>query len=277
MNLENKKQIATILLAIGLGLVASLLTGQYIHSRIEEEKKASEAKIAQSNEKIRQDMEKRYADLTRKVAAQDQAIQQIRLMPAASGGPGPAVETRIASLSQRTPPGKRAVTINMDALSAVGGLISPGDFVDIIAELDIPDQFDATQKPEKVTTILFQNIQVLAVETNLKPIVSEESFKQLQQARSLHVTLALEPQEAGLLAFAQDNGKLQFSLRSPSESETTKMQVASWQSLADFVLEKQDTQLIVPKPKASIEKVDDKNKKEEVKPFIEIFKGGKEL
>jgi len=34
MNIENKKQIATILLAIGLGLVATYLTSLYVENNI---------------------------------------------------------------------------------------------------------------------------------------------------------------------------------------------------------------------------------------------------
>ncbi|MBI5023697.1 MAG: hypothetical protein HZC18_01685 [Candidatus Omnitrophica bacterium] len=39
MNIENKKQIATILLAVGLGLVATFLTSQYVQNNIAQQTK----------------------------------------------------------------------------------------------------------------------------------------------------------------------------------------------------------------------------------------------
>ena len=70
------------------------------------------------------------------------------------------------AFSLRTPPGKRAITVKVDSLSAVGGLVNPGDFVDIIAHLEMPDDMDIVsskkkkkQKTQTVTTVLFQNLQ----------------------------------------------------------------------------------------------------------------------
>ena len=59
--------------------------------------------------------------------------------------------------------GKRAVTVMIDSLAAVGGLLNAGDFVDVIAQLNVP-----SQDPDKktVTAMIFQGLQVLAVNTN---------------------------------------------------------------------------------------------------------------
>ena len=38
MNIENKKQMATILLAVGLGLVASMLMSKVVNDKIEDRK-----------------------------------------------------------------------------------------------------------------------------------------------------------------------------------------------------------------------------------------------
>jgi len=37
MNLENKKQLATILLAVGLGLIASFLTSEYVKNNVKQQ------------------------------------------------------------------------------------------------------------------------------------------------------------------------------------------------------------------------------------------------
>src|SRR5208283_1357158 len=51
---------------------------------------------------------------------------------------GPSRSNR--SLPLKTPAGKRAVTVMIDSLEAVGGLLNAGDFVDVIAELNVPAQ-----------------------------------------------------------------------------------------------------------------------------------------
>ena len=70
---------------------------------------------------------------------------------------------RKPSLAIKTPVGKRAVTVMIDSLAAVGGLLNAGDFVDVIAELNVPSQ-DADRKT--VTAMIFQGLQVLAINTN---------------------------------------------------------------------------------------------------------------
>jgi len=186
-----------------------------------------------------------------------------------------------AAFSLRTPPGKRAITLSIKSLAAVGGLINAGDFVDIIAHLNIPgEETDKKATTEKLTTVLFQNLQVLAVNTNYNPVGQEPAYETQQQMGALNVTLAVSPEEAGLLSFAQSNGDLQLSLRSPVDKEGNVLQkVASWTSLADFVLERQGTELHIPikreAPKTSAG--DEEEEIEEVRPSIQIFRGGREL
>jgi Flp pilus assembly protein CpaB len=169
--------------------------------------------------------------------------------------------------------------MSIDSLSAVGGLVNPGDFVDVIAHLNVPDEagFEKKDKEiEKVITVLFQNIQVLAVGTNYDPIGAIPPYEAQKNLKTLNVTFAVSPEEAGLLTFAQANGSLQLTLRSPAETQDRVLQqVASWDVLSDFVLERQGTELLVPKkPKIKEEQPEEV---EELKPFIQIFRGGKEL
>ena len=87
----------------------------------------------------------------------------------------------------------------------------------------------------------------------------------------------MNPEEAGLLTFTQTKGKLQLLLRSPVEKQTQNLQIAYWDALSDFVLEHQGTELTVPRSKAAIESAEGGGKsKEDVKPFIQIFKSGRE-
>lgn len=280
MNLENKRQLATILLAVGLGLAAAMLMGKVVRDQVEHQTKviaqdyqkssAALVKEIDAAKRMLDKMARDQAALEKKVA--QQAAARPQAVPRAGKPPAQAM-----AFSLRTPPGKRALTIMIDSLSAVGGLVNPGDFVDIIAQLDLPEVSGA--KKEKITTVLFQNIQVLAVGTNFSAVGDMPLYEAQQKSKVLNVTLAVSPEEAGLLTFAQSNGKLQLSLRSAAETEDTILQqVASWDTLADFVLEHQGTELRIPQPKSTIapgktEEVEE----EEVKPFIQIFRGGREL
>ena len=121
----------------------------------------------------------------------------------------------------------------IDSLAAVGGLLNAGDFVDVIAQLNMP-----SQDPDKktVTAMVFQNLQVLAVNTNLD---DPGAYDEQQAASSLKVTFAVDPQEAGLLSFANKNGILELALRSPDENERKKVKASTWKTLADYVLKNQ--------------------------------------
>ena len=275
MNVENKKQIATILLAIGLGLVATFLTSQYITKSVTHQTQLLAQDYKNQTGALLNEIELLKSEY-RKLAAQQVALsRQPALSPSNENAPPPGV-----SFSMKTPPGKRALTVLIDSLSAVGGLIKSGDFIDIIAQLNIPDPQDPKAGIQKITTVLFQSIQVLAIGTNFSPAADLPLYQSQQQARSLYVTLALDPEEAGLIVFAQSNGKLQLSLRAPDEKETKVLQVASWDALSDFVLERQGTELMVPKEKGAIEAVEggaQRPSSGEVKPFIQIFKGGQQL
>jgi Flp pilus assembly protein CpaB len=290
MNIENKKQFATILLAVGLGLIAALLTSQYVQNKIEEQKEFLARDLQKKNTALVQQMDLMGKEL--KQVKQDQETiakmqQQMRIDQAAqarqvqAGVQKPAVQ--MAAFSIRTPPGKRAVTISIESLAAVGGLVNPGDFVDIIAKLKIPKEDEDDPKAvNEVTTMLFQNIQVLAVGTNFKPLTNEPAYELQQKSKSLNVTLAVSPEEAGLLAFAGTNGTFTLALRAPVEEGNTRVQVASWDALSEFVKEQQDTDLAVPRPKATVESTEKFSPSGGISvemegPSIQIFRGGQEL
>lgn len=285
MNLENKKQLATILLAVGLGLVAAFLMSQYVKNEIQEQTKALARDYEKKNSALIKEIEFVKKDL-KALATRQAAMAQQQQNYASdlkkqfiAGGTGSGsgdinASAESAALSVRTPQGKRAVTVMIDSLSAVGGLVNPGDFVDVIAELEIK-KGQATKKglsTDTLTSVIFQNLQVLAINTNFENIGNATIYEQQQKARSLFITFAVTPEESALLTFAQSNGKLKLALRGPKERGTQLLQVASWEELADFVLEKQGTELMLPTKGLNpvSEDVD------EAKPFIQIFKSGQE-
>lgn len=287
MSIENKKQFATILLAIGLGLVAAMLMSKVVNDKVDQQTSVIAKDFQIKSTKLVKEMDgtrnalkkltQEHAALAKRVAQQPKVVQ----VQTPTDTKKRTVQN--ATFSLRTPPGKRAITIAIDSLYAVGGLLNPGDFIDIIAQLAVPVSPLRSNKKgassEKVTTVLFQNIQVLAVGTNFDPRGVIPPYEMQQGARKLNVTLAVSPEEAGLLTFAEAKGRLRFSLRSPEEMHDKVLQeVASWNSLADFVLKMQGTELKVPETKTKV--VVDDNEEEvegEPKPSIQIFRGGREL
>jgi len=73
-------------------------------------------------------------------------------------------KTAGAGLAEATPVGKRAITISVENISSLAGMIKPGDYVDVIAMVPVPVQTaDGQQASQSAVIPLFQNIPVLAV------------------------------------------------------------------------------------------------------------------
>jgi Flp pilus assembly protein CpaB len=282
---ENKKQLMIIAGAVAAGIVAVILTSTYVKNSIEgqtaslaEQYGAKQKEVlAQAQQRSDQQMAALAQEIERVKSEQAQTMQkQMAVLQAAAQQQAqrqqqPVVQAqklRKPSLALKTPVGKRAITVKIDSLAAVGGLLNAGDFVDVIAELNVPSQ-DADKKT--VTAMIFQGLQVLAINTNED---DPGAYDDQQAAASLKITFAVDPQEAGLLAFANKNGNLELALRSPDESEHQSVKADTWKTLADYVLKNQGLDIQDPDG----ENANANNKPtEENKPSIQIFRGGKEL
>lgn len=116
-------------------------------------------------------------------------------------------------LPVRLRPGMRAVSIAIDRVKGVSGLLQPGDRVDVIA---VPArQNDA---PPPASTIL-RGIRVLAVGNSLEYAQASPSP---DQQNSQTITLEVTPHQADLLAMADQNTTLRLALRSPREPITSE-------------------------------------------------------
>ena len=121
----------------------------------------------------------------------------------------PGETTAESKLSELTPQGKRAVTVATDVVSAVGGFVRPGDTVDVLWTISVPQA--SGQGSELATMTLFQDVTVLTVGNQLP---GQKAPKEGTLETTNAVTLALSPQEASFLLFAKEQGKIQLSLRS---------------------------------------------------------------
>lgn len=169
-------------------------------------------------------------------------------------GSGPTV---VSSLSLKVPAGKRAITIPIDTLSAAGGMVRPGDYVDIIGNFPVPaQQADGKMGAQLATVTLFQNVLVLAVSGEFASpggIGPSRSGKGETVAPSAPpapassqavqtITFALPPKEAELLLFAQEQGRLKLVLRSSLDTGTSPLPVATWDALLQYIVTSQGQQ-----------------------------------
>ena len=108
------------------------------------------------------------------------------------------------TIVQSITPGARAMSIKVDAVTAVGGLVTPGDFVDIL----LTRGDDATL----VTDTIMRKVKVLAV---------DQSSDELNEVPEIAATVTVEvtPEEGQVLALAQRAGSLSLSLRTPDTAE----------------------------------------------------------
>jgi pilus assembly protein CpaB len=143
----------------------------------------------------------------------NQAVGSLALItiPAGSQLTASAIGTNVAfALPVRLQPGMRAVSIPIDRVKGVSGMILPGDRVDVIA---IPPARSGAPPPKAVT--IFRGIRVLAVGTALENASATPSP---QEESASTVTLEVNPKQANLLAWADSNSNLRLALRSPREA-----------------------------------------------------------
>lgn len=141
------------------------------------------------------------------------------------------------SLAMATPIGKRAITISVDNISSLLGMAKPGDYVDVIGLIPVPMQTaDGKTTAQTEVLPLFQNVLVLAVGQNTggpSGPAADARYKKEGAAAEIspYITLALAPQEASLIAFVQEQGKIRLTLRSPADSQIQPVVPAGWDAL----------------------------------------------
>jgi Flp pilus assembly protein CpaB len=133
--------------------------------------------------------------------------------------------------------------------------------------MQLPVQGANGQATSQVAAVpLFQNVLVLAIGQNTGGLISsgsryaEKESEPSNNGGNTLVTLAFLPQEANLVAFVQEQGKLRLVLRSPADAAIEPILPASWDSFFQHIMP--------PKP-ASEEPVVVEDKTE----YVEILRG----
>ncbi len=258
----DKKKVGIILVAIILGLVGAMLAVNYIEETVSQRSQFLEKNVPDKREfeELKQFVQGLQAQ-NQQMASEMRRLAEMKMSAPAVEQPKPK---EAGSLSVHTPTGKRAITVMIDKLAAVGGLVNPGDKVDILAHLSVPaDPIDPNKK-DKLTVTLFQNIEVLAVGLALTPPPSGVE----DRPASLPITFALSPDEASFLTFAQQNGTLQLVLRSSAERAAYAIPAANWSTFSDYVSKTQGITVFGQQEEAAPMDVP------EPAPQIQIFRGG---
>lgn len=136
-------------------------------------------------------------------------------------------ESAEEGLAFSVPPGMRGVSVPVSEVSGAGGLIVPGDRVDVLVSTSYDRLFTPAELEQNeierspiVLTVL-QDVLVLAVGQEFTPPADQgrdpatlRTEDAEAQPRAASVTLAVSPQEAQALFMAAHEGKLGLALRS---------------------------------------------------------------
>jgi pilus assembly protein CpaB len=247
-----------LIISLILGLIATYLVNTFLQQKTEEAKRRLEERqksitsvvIAKqdiaagatiSEEMLKE--EKVYKNILQPRAATDisRVVNKVALAPISKGEQVLLNKVTIAgedtSLSAKIPRGKRAITISVDNLASVGGMIRPGDHVDVMGVVPVPVTTpDGKTASQMATMPLFQDVLVLAVGHEYSNAPAPAGEKKGEKAASPMITLALTPQETSLIAFVQEQGKIRLVLRSPEDTQVQPAVPASWDVLFRTVM-----------------------------------------
>ena len=111
---------------------------------------------------------------------------------------------RAPTFSARVDAGHRAITVPVDEINSISGLLEPGDTIDLMVTFD--------RKGKKTTLTLLQSVRVMA--TGQRSVDDPKSGERRQYST---VTLDTTPDQARNVILARDVGKLTALLRNPQD------------------------------------------------------------
>lgn len=134
------------------------------------------------------------------------------------------------TLAYAIDPQMRAITIAVDAVKGISGMLKPRDHVDLLADFEVEDKEGNTIS---YTTLLAEDLTVLAVDHLLREhevVIDEES----PGGTYATITVQATPKQAMEISFGEYNGQLRAILRSPLDDKLTQLpEITLSQLLAD--------------------------------------------
>jgi len=221
------KTLILLLLALGCGLVASIGISQVINRNHESAPvEAEPILVALSDIKVNEAFtdknlrleewpkEKIPADAIRTLKEVDHQRAGTKIF---AGEPIRKAKFAIDSRQEEIPKGYRVVGVPVDAASAAGNLLQPGDRVDVV--FSAKPESGGVQKQHVAKTIL-QNIKVFAVNEQWRPAQGDKSDEVITAKT---VSLLLTPEQAEVLALANEmGGHIRLALRNNEDDQVAQ-------------------------------------------------------
>ncbi len=111
-------------------------------------------------------------------------------------------------------PGKRAVTVAVNQVSGIAGLIKQGDRVDVFGTFDVQGQ---NQEKASFTSLLIQNVDVLSVDQSAIQDAAGGQDAKKAGASEHTITLQVTPEQAQPLILCSEKGTIRLSLRQATD------------------------------------------------------------
>lgn len=231
--MRDKRLIIVIACAVAFGLVAAILAGRYLSNVEGRSNKIVVAKVTIplssmiTAEQLAVQQLPREATPDGAFTAPDKLIGRVTLTNI--GAREPLTELKLApagseaGLTAMIAEGFRAITVKVDEVVGIAGLVQPGAWVDVVAVVS-PQEQAAGQGP--TSKIVLQHIRVLATDQNIDKDKKEGKVLSVKA-----VTLQVAPEQAEKLALAQAEGKLQLVLRNSVDKDDVQTPGANKRSL----------------------------------------------
>ena len=129
--------------------------------------------------------------------------------------PASVANADTASISSRVRPGIRAMTISVDEVNSLSGMLQPGDRIDLLLSVR-PVAAGGMPSPE-ITRTVMQGIVVLATGRQSRAGAGDDA---LPGRPFTSITVEVDPAQAQKLVVAQRSGKLTAVLRNPDDLGT---------------------------------------------------------
>lgn len=222
-------------IALSFGALAVFGARGYIAERLEVEK----ARLAPKQAMVEVVVARRDLDRGELVAPENMAVREVpadylpstavrpqrfehhvgsRLdQPMRSGEPllaGAIVGSDAGSFSSRIRQGIRAMSILVDEVNSVSGMLQPGDRIDLLFSVR-PPVAPGQPPAQEVTATLMQDLAVLATGRQVRAGADDGSGPRHFTA----ITVEVSPEQAQQLIVAQRTGKLTAMLRHPDDRQ----------------------------------------------------------
>jgi len=138
-------------------------------------------------------------------------------------------------LARSVPSGYRAFALSINDVSSVGGMLQPGDLVDVVVH------FSRGQDDEPTALFLLNSIEVLAIYGRLEETIGQQEEERQQRGSSRGsntVVLAIPREDIPRLLVADTNGAIRLALagsaREKTDAALSEDEQAAWEAFAQL-------------------------------------------